>query len=72
MKVLGVTDRLPSPLAGGEGGVLRSIAPRRRSRPAMQRGPWEGAFMPSRRPAGQTDGSGHVLSQQFDQLKDSE
>jgi CRP/FNR family transcriptional regulator len=29
------------PLAGGEGGVSRSTAPRRRSRPAMQRGPWE-------------------------------
>ncbi len=34
---------LPSPLAGGEGGVSRSTAPRRRSRPAMQRGLWEGS-----------------------------
>jgi hypothetical protein len=32
----------PPPPRGGEGGVSRSTAPRRRSRPAMQRGPWEG------------------------------
>jgi hypothetical protein len=33
----------PLPPRGGEGGVSRSTAPRRRSRPAMQRGPWEGS-----------------------------
>ncbi len=37
-----VTSVIASPPCGGEGGVSRSTAPRRRSRPAMQRGPWKG------------------------------
>ncbi len=62
----------PLPLAGSEGGVSRSTAPRRRSRPAMQRGPWKGgergASMPSQMSAEQTDRFGDVLSQGFDEF----
>ena len=36
-------SRISPPPRGGEGGVSRSTAPRRRSRPAMQRGPWKGS-----------------------------
>jgi hypothetical protein len=39
---VGRSRQAPLPPRGGEGGVSRSIAPRRRSRPAMQRGPWKG------------------------------
>ena len=37
-----LTSVIAPPPCGGEGGVSRSTAPRRRSRPAMQRGPWKG------------------------------
>ena len=42
VKVAYATHESPLPPRGGEGGVSRSTAPRRRSRPAMQRGPWKG------------------------------
>jgi hypothetical protein len=35
-----LTSVIAPPPCGGEGGVSRSTAPRRRSRPAMPRGPW--------------------------------
>ncbi|MEF8714264.1 MAG: transposase [Accumulibacter sp.] len=50
VKVASATHESPLPPRGGEGGVSRSTAPRRRSRPAMQRGPWKG-------PGG--EGNGH-------------